>query len=370
MDQTTEDLETWLQGLKEEAAPFIHTDIPTNEYQPEIHANEYREETAPQKTHHHYTENKKNTLEAYLQTSLIANTLPDPSLLVLNGYLNEEDGERLVYSLLPEHYQKSAGGFYLKAYGKGFAINPGFHFLEKLHQKGVTVQDIDFVIVTSGNAEDFAEAVSLYELNYKCNMLNDKLHIIRYYLHKQAYKTLLGTLKPRFKQEKDTVSALELYEDSPEVESVILTDKVTLNYAQSSATSLSITLEIKKSHSIGWLTGDDATILEKVSELDVLFLSNPEQHTHLKSLSKKPLIFTFGQEKGEGDIRLESVRKLRQELKTNSILPSDRDLLLHLEDLSIECGVCKQATPSDWVHVVKSKKSFGKILYLCPSCCL
>lgn len=349
MDQTaTEDLETWLQGLKEEAAPFI---------------NQEEEEKVVVVRQQPTNNDKESPLQAYLQTSLLNSQLPDPSLLVLSGFSYEEEGQRLTYSLLPEYYQKSVGGFFVKAFGKGFAINPGTHFLERLHQKGITVQDIDFVIVTSGNPEDFSEAVSLYELNYKCNVMQEKLHLIRYYLHKEAYKALFGILQPRFKQEKDTVAALELFEDSPQVESITLSDHVTLHYAA----DLSILLEIKKAYSIAWLA-KESILLEKGLTADIIFLQDEE--ISLPPLSQKPLLFTFGKENEEGDRRLERALKQRQALEIETLFPFDQGLLVHLEDLSIQCAVCNQAAPIEDVHVVKSKKSFGKLLYLCSECCL
>lgn len=375
--KTDEELEAWLNGIQDEAKSEVVT---------------LKEDSLTGSTPHPYSfKREENPLQNYLLQMTSPLPLANLSLLVLMG-LEECSQEMLAYHLLPEHYQKLTGGFYFRAGGKGFVVNPGPNFLEKLHANELHINAIDYVIVTSSSFEAFADAKAIYDLNYKCNLQSDSLHIIYYFLHQGAYKALAGSLIPHFKQEKDTIRCLELYMDSPDTESISLSDEVTLNYFTLGKTkeTLGISLEIlstdlEREFSIGWISlegcseGDLA--LHNFANYDILIANVLDgQIGCLKGIlqqgeQKNSLLLFHELAKKESDTRLLIAKTLKDSMNAKSrliktILPIDRGLLVKLHDLSAQCTSCGEYSNASEMHVAKSKRTFGKLSYLCSECCL
>jgi hypothetical protein len=387
--KTDDDIDAWLSSIQtEEVAPVKSSEptIPTKEHV--FHPYSFKKEESP--------------IKEYLQKIKQAKPLSNFSLLTLQGLerskkeeVSEKTQEMLAFSLLPEHYQKITGGFYFRAHNKGFVVNPGQNFLEKLHESGLNINSIDFVIVTSNASESFAEAKAIYDLNYKCNLHSDSLHIINYYLNQGAYKNLFATLKPHFKQEKDTVRCLELYMDSPETESVSLTSEVSLNYflmgKAKENLGISFTIkghELQKDFSIAWIMLDalDTKELASLGNYDILIggfndaLENPQQLNHIKELfdknpQKNSLLLFSENAKKENDTRLQIAKSLKDSLNsksrlTKTVLPLESGLMIHFHNQTLQCSSCFEYANASDIHVAKSKKSFGKLFYLCSECCL
>ena len=75
----------------------------------------------------------------------------------------------------------------------------------------------------------------------------------------------------------------------------------------------------------------------------------------------------------EGDIRLEVVKKMREELKRDlgqepSILPGDTGFYLDLESFQIRCSISQTMVDPKKIRVAKSSESFGNLQYLSPNC--
>lgn len=387
--KTDEDIDAWLNSIQtEEAAPFKPSEPVNHTKEHAFHPYSFKKEESP--------------IKEYLNKMKLAKPLNNYSLLNLQGFerskkeeISEKTQDMLAFSLLPEHYQKVSGGFYFRAHDKGFVINPGYNFLEKLHESGLNINSIDFVIVTSNATESFAEAKAIYDLNYKCNLHSDSLHIIHYYLNQGAYKNLFAALKPHFKQEKDTVRCLELYMDSPELETISLTSEVSLNYflMGKSKESLGISFNIKghdlqKDFSIAWLMLDnlDAKELATLANFDIIIgsfneaLQNSQQLTQVKELldknpQKNCLLLFMESAKKEQDTRLQIAKNIKEALNSKSrlsktLLPLESGLMINFQNQTLQCSSCFEYANSSDIHVAKSKKSFGKLYYLCSECCL
>jgi hypothetical protein len=386
--KTDDELDAWLNSIQTEEPPKAKIEEPILKgSMGEVSKTERKE---------------MNLIKEYVQKIKSSKPLNNFSMLALQGFergkkeeISEKTQELLAFSLLPEHYQTLSGGFYFRVQNKGFVVNPGHNFLEKLHEKGLDINSIDFVIVSSNQPESFSEAKAIYDLNYKCNLQSDTHHIINYYLHQGAYKNLFAMLKPHFKQEKDTVKCLELYMDSPEAESIQLTDSVILSYflMGKDRENLGISFQIKdlnanRDFSIAWLwlnhlTSKDISTLSSFDTIvgylndacyDEIQLENIKELLEKNPQKNTVLLFADLAKKDE-DRRLKTTKKIKDSLSAKSrlsktVLPLESGLLMNLQNHTLQCSSCQEFVNASDVHVAKSKKTFGKLYYLCSECCL
>ncbi len=322
------------------------------------------------------------------------------------------------WKLLSESSRKSTGGFYLHWHGKGVVINPGRSFLEQFHRRGLFVKDIDSVIVTQEHMDAYADIKEIYELNYQINQACDQPHLIHYYLNQKAYHHLSGVLKPRFKQERYTVHTLELFMDA-DMEHMELSPEISMDYfvtsAQSTTTmtpgyervsapsgNLGLRLLLKdNAHqmTLGYIAGAGWTpaLSQHLGVCDFLLVgvgntNSADYHKKsylpnqlgffgvsslLETHPPKVLVCTeFGGR--EGDLRLEMVRKIRQEWQqrrptkepTTAILPSDRGFFLDLKTNCVRCSATGQFTDARHIRVIRSAGAFSELLYLSNASCL
>ena len=373
-----------------------------------------------QETIETFQERRRDLITDYTKAAHAKAKKGDNALHVLTGW-NDRDGntENIGEKLLSASCRKAEGGFYVRWNGKGVAINPGPNFLRNLHGAGLHISDIDCVVVTRANSDAHADIESIYQLNYQLNLTapSEDLHIIHYYLNQRAHRDLTSKLKPNFKQERNTVHSLELYVDSPDVEKVELTSHLTLHYfpttsheaespsqakqsSEPSSSCLGIRLECKPADStscsatLGLVSGTpwSPMLAHNLGRCDVLIAGF--QHTSSKDYRKvkynddslgyfgcyslmeevAPRVMLCCEFEGrEGDVRLESTRKMRQEYaysnqNATSILPGDNSLYLDLKTMQVKCSVSKQLTDPAKVRVVKNAEAFGRLQYLSPSC--
>lgn len=337
-------------------------------------------------------------------------------LYVLNGWdysspstasANETGPE-----LQSETGRSSSGGFFLSWSGTGIAINPGLNFLKNLHQVGLTVLDIDCVVVTRNTHDAYSDIQAIYDLNYQVNLNSpdSNLHIISYYLNQESYRDLSSKLKANFKQERNTLYSLELYVDSPDVEKVKLSDTVTLNYfltasqengatnPYSSGSNLGLRLDFSDSGkevvtTVGYVSGSawSPMLSHNLGRCDTLLCgfgeTNSKDFRKVKynesslgyfgtfSLMEEvaPRVIIACEFMGrEGDIRLEAVKKMRQEYaysnsQGTAILPGDTGLFLDLRTMNVRCSVSAGSVDPSQVHVIKTSSAFGPLQYLSPN---
>lgn len=380
-----------------------------------------------------FHKHQSTLISHYVEQSQMRKELDRDFLYVLNGWNYQREKDLSVYGgqakissfLLPEYRRKTCGGIYLRWNGKGIVINPGMNFLENFHYHGLYVKDIDCVIVTRDNTDAYSDVKGIYDLNYQHNTVSSSLHVINYYLNQKAYNNIATLLKPRFKQERNTIHCLELYLDSPDVEVLNLYEGVSLRYFYISPSNqdnqpsereetgdldqehscLGIRLELdssarlekeskKESFSLGFASGVSWSprLASSLKGCNIIIAgfekTGVDDYSKLKyngdclgyygtySLVKEaqPRLLLCCEFSGrEGDIRVEVVKKLREELRKESkqetvILPGDTGLYLDLERLSIQCSISKAFVDPQKIRVVKSSEAFGDLKYLCPSC--
>lgn len=87
-------------------------------------------------------------------------------LVMLKGF-SSSTPFLLNHSLNTNHY--SGGGFYLNWDGFGIAVDPGYHFVQNLHQNGLNVLDIDAVIITHEHIDHNSDMRLLDDLHYNAS---------------------------------------------------------------------------------------------------------------------------------------------------------------------------------------------------------
>lgn len=359
-----------------------------------------------------FQKTQSEKLTNYLETAHKRTRLKECALYFLNGWKMDLVKESRFLEIPPTLH----GGFYIRWNGKGIVVNPGKDFLSLFHQQGLYIRDIDFVLVTRPDYESYADIQAIYDLLYQVNKLSPELHIIHYYLHQQAYQELSSILKPCYKQERHTIHSLERFDDSPEVEKVELFPGIILHYFPTqqkldlgkNGSALGIRLDLKPSSPqvdkltlhLGYLSGTSWSPLlaHHLGNCDILIIGfgNSCATDYQKlgynegslgyfgtySLAEEihPRLLLCGEfGTKEGDIRLEIVKKLREELQrigssetsfSTVALPADNGLLVDLKSLQVECSVSKQWIAPSQIKIAKSIDRFGPLHYLSPSCCI
>lgn len=370
-----------------------------------------------------YKERQNTHLNNYLERLIQRPLVSDNCLFVLQGW---NATHSTINAMLTEQARQTTGGFFFRWNGKGIVLNPGIHFLENFHQQGLHIRDIDYVVVTGDHPESYDNIKKIYELNYQLNRVSPELQIINYYLCQKAYQSLTWFLKPNFKQERNTVHCLELFEDSPDSEKIELSDGIVLHYFPISmqealyqhpsnkeerslkyTSSIGIRLELKNPYStssdktttrIAYVSGISWSpmLAHHIGSCDVLITgfgnTNPNDYGKLKynedclgyfgtySLLEEitPQILVCSELSGtEGDIRIELVKKMRQDYQASSthkrtppaILPGDTKLFLDLKTLKVRCSVSKALVDPHLIRIVKTNDEYGNLQYLSPECC-
>lgn len=412
-----------LYPFAQENLPYKSTDNPLDEIKKELLENSEHEHSIHTLSHSladtHELENciasfqktQAEKMHRYRESAHQRKPLPDFCLYILTG-------SGLDTFQLTEDSRKATGGYFLRWNKKGIVINPGKNFMHHFHSSGLNIQDIDFVIVTQDNPNNYVDIQEIYDLNYQLNRKNNQhLQIIHYYLIQNAYQELSRKLKPNFKQERHTIHHMDLFLDSPETEKIDLNQDISLHYfpastvealtqnfgspqekLQKSPSSLGIRIELKfpnekKTLSIGYLSGTSWTPLigHHLGHCDVLIagIGNTQPNDYhkvsymedclgyfgcyslLEEIAPKLMICTeFGGR--EGDIRLELLKKMRNDLPTkhSTVLPGDLGLILDLNQLKIKCSISDAFVDPAKIHITKSSSDFGRLHYLATNCYL
>ena len=367
----------------------------------------------------------QNYLELYNKRTAI----PDHFFSVLHGWhFQPSDNFNTGLPMLTERSRKSSGGFFLRWNGKGIAINPGLHFLDNFHKQGLHIKDIDFVIVTRDNPEAYADVREIYELNAQFNKIASELQIIHYYFNQKAYQELSPILKPHFKQERNALHRLLLFVDSPDVEKIDLGNGIILGYFPVTNheafyqnhdrdgrnalahSCLGIRLELKSSQDkpqgslterpilrFGYVSGAawSPLLSHHLGNCDLLVAgfgnTNASDYSKIKysddglgffgtfSLMEEiaPRLLLCCEFSGrEGDIRIEAVKKMREEYTKSTrssrttpvVLPGDDGLFVDLKSLQVRCSISKALVDPAQVRVAKTMDSYGKLQYMSPEC--
>ncbi len=353
-----------------------------------------------------YQRSQVEAMSEYVESALKKSRSNERFLTVLHGW-NYEREDLLTQQLLPSGYRHTTGGYFIRWNGKGVVINPGRSFLRNFHNAGHHVNEIDYVVVTRDDHESLEDVRAIYDLNYGQNKMAADLHIINYYLNQQSHRAINTQLKPHFKQERNTVHCLDLYVDSPDIESIALDEGITLHYFPTSSSNgaIGIKLELENRDvvalgeegcnrvSVGYVSGAPYSpqLVNHLIGTDLLLTgfggTNANDYGKLKhneetlgffgnySLVEEvaPAILLFSEFNGrEGDIRAEIARKLKQEFaysahNNSAVYPGDTGFRINLETLKVRSSVGSDEVDPSQVRIAKTKEAFGQLQYLSPN---
>lgn len=298
------------------------------------------------------------------------------------------------------------GGYYIRWNGKGVVINPGIHFLDAFHKQQFHIRDIDSVIITNSNPESYTDIKRIYDLNADLNKFSSEIKVIHYYVVENAYDLLSSLLKPLYSQEKNTLHRLEFFMDSPDVERLEMHSGIYLNYfsiekqkkySLNPTAHLGIRLDLQKEDlsftrlaflsQCGWspFLSHDLSICDILvagfghTSVDDYQKLHYNEHslgfygvaTLIEELNPQVVILTEFDER-EGDIRLEVIKKLREEsnlhAKLTSIVPGNQGLYLDLKQFLMACNQTKQLVSIEEIRMIKSADAFDPFLYISSDC--
>ena len=304
------------------------------------------------------------------------------------------------------------GGFYLNWNGYGVAIDPGYSFVHNLHHYGLSVLDVQAVIITHEHIDHNNDMRLLDDLHFSAARFDEekeKTHIIDWYMDEISYAmaSVLRTERSGFKEETCRLHRV-MAGDSAELKTNELdvtffpTKHIpkdgTYNYKEHTF-GCSFCCKNKVQKKIITYTSDTKYfngLLEAVKEADMVianisgiyeddYMQIKEKSTHLgyggcynliRKCSEKygryPRFYFLSEFwNGKSDIRYDILKCLKRELEEQGItdiriIPSETGMLYDIEDGSIQCSQCGQYT--DEVIVKRPTGLNEKIEVLCREC--
>jgi len=347
-----------------------------------------------------FHQQQQSKLDHYLATWQTRAHVPDNSLFSLFGWNTIECHQDHSF-LLP----KPSGGYFVRWNGKGIVINPGRNFLTFFHQQGLHIRDIHYVIVTNDNPDSYVDVYEIYRLLFRLNQTHAELQVVHYYFVPKVFQAINSVLKSNFKQERNNVHALELFVDSPNIEHTALSEEIKLSYfpllknsKDLNGSPLGIHLELKthadsvhigyvseapwSSEWVKYLVGCNVVI---AGFGETSLEDSMQTGYHEKSLgffgtlslleASQPQVLLCSEFSGnDGDIRLEVVKLLREEMRKKQIasviMPADPSLELDLHTLRAPCTISKMSVNVADMAITQSAQAFGTLQFLSPYCCI
>jgi hypothetical protein len=361
-------------------------------------------------------------LSTYLERQRTKAT--SPRLVVLNGWSDrcqpssvDQIPPQLLHHLLKENNESlvRCGGYWVHLGGVGIVINPGRWFLERFHAAGLHIWDIDHVIVTDGRSTAYSDLERIWTFNKEINTLLKEWqlepHVISYWLHATAFEQNAHIVRPLFRQEMATVHRLGTFHDISAFETVELHDHLSFDYSSTQPTTYAPsplmvrfrttqdeepspaqaqvfppTEQQPNSSTVGFLSqapwaeaqnaflsccqtlilGVGETSFEEITSQSrpasslgtagiINILDNPT--TRLAIIAEQGL--------SEGDIRIESLKYLREELKgpSTTILPAEEGMTIDLQTLHMTARGLDTPTPVQSIRAVRSAGQFSQLTF-------
>ncbi len=139
----------------------------------------------PEQIEKHLVPSKK-AADVYYENNCRNKTDKMDGCIILKGMSSSTPS--LMNSIYDTH-QFSGGGFFLRYGGIGVAIDPGYHFLDNLHHYGLSVLDINAVVVTHEHIDHNNDMRLLDDLHFAIHKYeqDEKKRKIHWYLDKVSY---------------------------------------------------------------------------------------------------------------------------------------------------------------------------------------
>ncbi len=281
------------------------------------------------------------------------------------------------------------GGYYLVLQGLGIAINPGKDFFSSFCKKGYTLQDIDIVIQTYSDPQITNQLLEIQEINQRANQklipYGEEPHLIRFFLHSEAFGHFTTRFRPTFRKERDSLFLLETF--SQKEETLALGDGLELAFIRLEQDGYAVRISDKKEgHQIGYISHggyrdalsdffQPCTLViagigkSSIEDLEKIALEKDSLGFFgiiklLEGLENLDALLVSEFSKGLGDIRIELLHKIQSTLDNGpKLLPLDDSFVLDLETNAVRLENGSFSLLRD-VRSIRPYGSFSKILYV------
>lgn len=328
-------------------------------------------------------------------------------LMILKGFSSSTP---LFYPALEGKFYHSpikGGGMFLQWNGYGIAIDPGINFIENMHLNGLTMEDINAVVVTHNHIDHNGDLMIIddlaQQLNRKnivlyadqdtlknagqfktfrnCNVLNC-LSFEEYNLGDMNEITLKYCSTQHIPEEVDESNKPIKYQDNAS-----FAVKFILSETGSETKTVAFTSDTRYFSGLSEFLSDCDYIVANMSETSKMDYSNGQKkEKHLGYQGCLDLIKECCNQKGndtqkthfvvsefwagKGDVRRELIQKLRTDSICTSVYPGDIGMTFFLDRPTFLCEYCGCETEMDKLHFIREKAEYGKILMVCENCLL
>lgn len=324
-------------------------------------------------------------------------------LLILKGMSSSSPW--LYNSTTNKHF--SGGGFYIKWNDKGIVIDPGYNFVDNLHNYDLTIQDVDYVIITHNHIDHNHDVRIIDDLNK--NIWKEKRHTIHWYLDSNSYnfsKVFLEDFSSTnnepcniIEYKNDTPNAIYFYLDFCELK-FFPTEHIMIDEHSYSTDSYGVKIKFhsndKKVHTtlsytsdthyndnlVKYIDNSDIIIanISGIYETDIKQIEFKKRHLGywgcvkiLEMLKTKPCLFLLSEFwSGINDIRFPIAKYMQNEISKQfpeekfKVIPADIGLSISLDSKKIKCSYCNKY--ADSVKIAKPKNDFDNLQYICNDC--
>lgn len=302
----------------------------------------------------------------------------------------------------------NGGGLFVKWMNKGIVIDPGINFIQNMAERGLSVLDIDYVIVTHDHIDHNRDLLSIMDIKYQCimaaRMMPDLSDVekkwitrdINYYIDEATAQHFQKDIR----ENNCKVNEFKKQMNIGNIESINIDSYINLLYFSTSHIINQVTYGIvlqlvddaNKMKQIGYTSDtryfpelcdyfkDADYIIANLSEINLNDLEKKEyKKNHLgyqgcydlitssKIYCKYFILSEFWG--GRGDIRSIITDYLKNEClkkkKIIKILPGDLNLSFDLMDDMVECNKCGKYYAENYIDIICDDNN---IEYLCAKC--
>ena len=321
----------------------------------------------------------------------------DNNLIILKG-MSSSSPYILNSVYTSKHF--TGGGIYLRFNNYGIAIDPGYGFVENMCKYGISIQDIDAVIITHFHIDHTNDMRIIDDLNHQFQSPN---HTIKWFIDNQTNQMLYHDYNPKFNDCQiipsssfgNTITINNKISFVPFQTYHILKKDLKGNDVYDTDTFgivLNLNLSDKKIVKIGY-TSDTSyydglesnlenckIIIANISGIyydDYLLTVQKKKHLGyqgcyniLQKLQTLPLFFIISEFWcGTSDLRFDVCKALTNDFIGNTtIIPGDVGLHVNVESIKVKCSQCGKYYRK--IHTIRPKEDFSNLIYTCDECLL
>lgn len=337
---------------------------------------------------------RENRYETYLKNRP-REVLPN-DFTVLRGW-----GSAVTLLEGSQNSQWRGGGYLLHWRGHGVVIDPGFDFVDNLHDAGFHGTSIRAVVVSHNHPDHNYDLGGLDDLYYELHRREDSMQPALFVMDEDTGRLFpdnspkhRGSACKMTRSDHErrrwqggmkenlpfTIEHFPVFHGSDVPHALGLRFRLHAENPQEEDLVIGYTGDAKFTPElVEHLRGVDILIAH-VSQPDEREFNDPEFlkdiHLGYNGVTKlvkeiKPKLTLVGEFwAGLADLRLDLVAGIRQRSGVPTVLPACLGLRLRLPEMTVRCTRCQKQTPADKLKVAPPIREFGELGYLCPECIL